>query len=166
MNIIIAEEISNATVTYVLKEMLTNSKDPQINVYINSEGGELDAAYAIYELLRLSGKRVITYALNNVCSAAVVIYLASDERLASNYSTFMIHEPSHEYGDGARFGTTKYKNNIKDLNKITEDYFKLIAKHTSLTIIRIKNATADTDWYFKTAHAKKLGLVTKIGLPS
>jgi len=168
MEIVIAEPITEETVNRVLVEMLMKKDDDEIIVYLNSHGGDVEAGYAIYELFKLSGKKIITYAVNNVFSCAIVIYLAGDERYASNYSNFMIHEPYHAYGEDAGLGSKEYRQQLKVIKKTVEEYFKVISKHTLLTPQKIKKyiqTSDDGDWGFKTPLAKKLGLVTKIGLP-
>lgn len=168
MDILITETITNATVNRVLKEILDHKRDPEITVYVNSQGGEVEAGYAIYEILKLSQKRIITYAVNEVFSCAIIIFLAGDDRCASNYSNFMIHEPYHAHEEESSIDSKSYKKYLKELRKTTDDYFKLITKHTTLTPQRIKKyiqQSEEGEWYFKTALAKKLGLVTRIGVP-
>lgn len=169
MDILITEAITNATVTHVLKEILAKKDDKKvITLYINSPGGDVDAGYAIYDILRLSGRKIITYAVSEVFSCAIILYLAGDERYASNYSNFMVHEPYDEYDKDASITTKEYTKSLKELQVTTDDYFKLISKHTTLTPTKIKNyvkRAEDGEWYFKTAMAKKLGFVTKIGIP-
>jgi len=168
MDILITETINNATVNRVLKEILDKKQDQEIAVYINSHGGEVECGYAIYELLKLSGRKIITYAVNEVFSCAIVIFLAGDERYATNYTNFMVHEPYHEYEEDSSMNSKEYKKYLKEIIKTTDDYFKLISKHTTLTPQRIKKYVQQAEggeWYFKSSLAKKLGFVTKIGLP-
>lgn len=168
MEILIAEPISDETVNRIVAEMLIKKEDPEIIVYLNSHGGDVEAGYAIYELFKLSGKNIVTYAVNSVFSCAIVIYLAGDERYASNYSNFMIHEPYHAYSEEAGLGSKEYRQQLKSIKKTTDEYFKLISKHTSLTPEKIRKylqTTEEGDWYFKSPLAKTLGIVNKIGLP-
>jgi ATP-dependent Clp protease protease subunit len=173
MDIFILEPISNTTVNHVLQEIIKQkeSKDEDLRVYLNSPGGDVQAGYAIYELLKLSGRKVITYAINEVFSCAVAIYLAGEERYATNYSQFMIHEPYHEFeqddNSGLSMTTSSYKKNLKELEEVTNEYFKVISKHTALTPQKIKNAISKTksgDWYITAVQAKKFSIVTKIGV--
>jgi len=171
MYICINEEITNATVNRILEILLTKDKEDKIIVvFVNSQGGDVDSSYAIYELLRLSGCKIITYTINECFSSAVIVFLAGEERYATDYSTFMIHEPFHEYeSKGATTMTANsYKINLKELQENTDEYFKLISKHSILTPQKIKTYIAKSeegDWYIKSSQAKKLGLVTKIGVP-
>jgi len=176
MDILIAEPITNATVNRVLQEILDrkNSEvglvDDNIVVYINSPGGDVEASYALYELLKLTGRKIYTYAINEVFSCAVVIYLAGAERYATNYSHFMIHEPYHELSDesGVNMTTSAYKRNLEELEDATNEYFKLIAQNTDLTNQKIRNyinKTKSGEWHFRGEMAKKVGIVTKIDVP-
>ena len=173
MEIFITEVITNETVNRVLQEIIVKKQEDQssdVVVYINSPGGDVEAGYAIYEILKSSCRKVITYAVNEVFSCAVVIYLAGDERYATNYSHFMIHEPYHEYAenDGNMMTTSSYERNLKELQTATNEYFNLICKNTLLTAAKIKNSILKTksgDWYFRSSEAKKYGIVTKVGVP-
>lgn len=173
MRLAIMEPITNETVNKVVHEVLlskANRRDPTIYVYLNSPGGDVDAGYAIYETLRLSGKNIITYAANNVFSCAVIIYLAGELRFANEYSNFMIHEPYHEIcGEGSsKLNLDEYKKSIDDLTTCIDGYIKLITKRTGLSAAKIKKYIKDApdgDWYFKTDLAIKLGIVHHIGMP-
>lgn len=171
MDIFINEDISNKTVNRILQEILSNKEKETITVYINSQGGDADCGYVIYELFKLSGCKIVTYAVNEVYSTAIIIYLAGSERYATECSTFMVHEPTHEYEDSkavCSMTTKEYVKNLKELQRSTDEYFNLISKHTLLTSQKIKNYISRTergDWYFTSKLAKKYGLVTEIGIP-
>lgn len=174
MNIFITEDISNTTANRVLQEILKvreaeiEKEKSIINVHINSHGGDLEAGYAIYDILRLSGYTINTFAISEVFSSAIIIYLAGDSRYATNYSSFMIHEPRHEYDkdDKDSMSANTYRRNLKELQIATNEYYKLISKHTTLTPQQLKNFCSNgRDCYFKTQEAKKWGLVTNVGIP-
>jgi len=167
----IMEPISNETVNRVLEEVLigrSNRRDPNIFVYINSPGGDVAAGYAIYETLRLSGKRVITYAVNHVYSCAVLIYMAGDVRCANEHSSFMIHEPYHELGDD-KMNVKAYQKNMEELTECIDGFFDVLCRGTPhLTPAKVKKylqKAPEGDWYFKSDVAKRLGIVHEIGMP-
>ena len=173
MDIFIDDTICNKVVNKVIKDVVAckKSEDPEICVYINSIGGETDCGFAIYELLKLSGKLIKTYAVNEVMSAAVIIYLAGVERYASSYSQFMIHETHHEntiVGADEILTVDMYEKNIKELKEATTKYYRFVSMNTLLTMKKlqdfIKNAP-DGYWYFDSKVALKFGIAHKIGLP-
>lgn len=172
MEIFVTDIISNVLVNRVVQEIITKkdqekNKDKTIVVYINSPGGELECGYALYEILKLTGYKIVTYAITECFSSAVTVYLAGDERYAMAYSTFMVHEPYHEYDNEINLTTKSYRKYLKELQGVTNEYFKLISKHTILTPQKIKQIITKEkgDWYFTSDVAKKLGFVTKISPP-
>jgi ATP-dependent protease ClpP protease subunit len=173
MNLFILGFINNDTVNYVVNEIVhCDEADDTIVAYINSEGGEGNCDYAIYEALRLSGKRIITHVTNEASSSAVTVYLAGDVRYATNYSKFMIHEPYFTAGGDAPAGVKQtrrsYGNHIRELEKYMHEYYALIAKRTCLTIGKLKKLVKEApteDWFFDTKEARRMGFVHKIGFP-
>lgn len=178
MNIFITEDISQQVVNRVLNDILINQRSRKLSdekedkkeivVYLNSKGGDIEAGYSLYEILKLSGYKIITFAISEVYSSAVMVYLAGDERFATNYSCFMIHEPYHDYSNDDKdpMSISDYRKNLKELQLSRNEYFKLICKHTSFTQQRLKNfCNNGRSWYLRTPEAKKWGLVTKVGTP-
>ena len=170
MNIFILEYITNATCNRVVKEIIKNRPEPEepIVVYINSTGGEEEADYAIYEALRMSGRKIITHAVNEVCSSAITVYLAGDERYATNYSRFMIHRPFEAVQSESEYIADTYRHHAKGLDAMADSYFRLICKRSELTQERLKNfikSSYENNWFFDTKTAKKWGVVHEIGFP-
>ena len=63
----------------------------EINVYINSYGGEVAEGLAIYNALKRHAAKVKTYCDGFACSVASVIFMAGDERIMNEASLLMIH---------------------------------------------------------------------------
>ena len=63
----------------------------QVNVFINSYGGEVSEGLAIYNALRRHPAQVTTYCDGFACSAASVIFMAGDRRVMNHSSLLMIH---------------------------------------------------------------------------
>lgn len=64
----------------------------EIDVHIDSYGGEVSEGWAIYNALRNCKAKVTTYADGFVASAAVYPFLAGDVRIANSVSAFYLHE--------------------------------------------------------------------------
>ena len=62
-----------------------------INVYINSYGGEVAEALAIYSALKRHSASVHTYCDGFACSAATIIFCAGDVRTMGSIAVMMIH---------------------------------------------------------------------------
>lgn len=83
----------------------------QINVHINSYGGEVAEGLAIYNALRRHGAKIRTTCDGFACSIASVIFMAGDERVMSDASLLMIHNA----------WTSAYGVNAADLRKLADD---------------------------------------------
>lgn len=99
-----------ATLIYIIEEINKNSvsryiesateahseldEDGEIKLFMSSPGGDVGAAFALYYHLRSLGRKITTYNIGDVSSAAVIAYLAGDERLAATYSHFLLHSAS------------------------------------------------------------------------
>jgi ATP-dependent protease ClpP protease subunit len=77
---------------YGLVREVEGLKDKKIRARINSPGGDLVDAVAIYRAFREHGN-VTTVIESMAASSATLLVLGGKERLAYNSSTFMVHEP-------------------------------------------------------------------------
>lgn len=92
------------------KSQLDNLGDvEEIDVKINSDGGDPVTACAIYNLLREHPAKINTYVLGMAASAASVIFMAGDKRYMAKTSFLMIHNPSSFVG-----GTAEELRNVAD----------------------------------------------------
>jgi ATP-dependent protease ClpP protease subunit len=57
----------------------------QIELFINSGGGDVGSALSCYNLLRASGLYIVSFNIGECSSAANVIFLAGDERYAAKH---------------------------------------------------------------------------------
>ena len=64
----------------------------KVKVKINSLGGDVDEALAIYELLLSMGDRVTTECYGRCASAATIIAMGGHTRLMSRYALFLVHK--------------------------------------------------------------------------
>ena len=75
-----------------LSEQIKKMNDiNEINVYINSYGGELSEGLAIYNALKQHKATVNTYVMGFACSSASLIFMSGDNRYISKSSMLMIH---------------------------------------------------------------------------
>ena len=102
----------SATDASKLSQMLEELGDVgQINVHINSYGGEVSEGLAIYSALRRHSAKVRTTCDGFACSIASVIFMAGDERVMSDASLLMIHNA----------WTSTYGANAAELRKLADD---------------------------------------------
>lgn len=63
----------------------------EINVHVDSYGGEVSEGFAIYNALRAKNAQITTHADGFVASAAIYPFLAGTQRIANNVSAFYFH---------------------------------------------------------------------------
>jgi ATP-dependent Clp protease, protease subunit len=93
MKILYLDTIDSNAVRQVL-----DSRPPQ-TLWINSEGGSITDALALYDLI--VGRDVTVVATGQCASAAVLVLLAGSRRLATPHCRLMLHPISMQGVDGA-----------------------------------------------------------------
>jgi len=160
--------ITSATVKRLVRYLHSEATNTALYVYISSPGGCTRSALAIYEILRTFSDKtqapVITQALDECYSAALIIYLAGDKRCTTEHATFMIHEVQVEEGRDKR--AKGYKETATELEKETTIIFNLIKKRTKLqlgTIRRKIKKAVNGDWLFESKEALKWSIANEKG---
>lgn len=74
-----------------ISEQIAELDAEEINVYINSYGGEVAEGFAIYNALKRHSAKIRTICDGFACSIASVIFMAGDERVMNKQSLLMIH---------------------------------------------------------------------------
>jgi ATP-dependent protease ClpP protease subunit len=127
-----------------------NAEADEIEIEISSNGGNTTHGFEIYDLLKLSGKKITTtaYKCNSI---ATVIFLAGEDRRISKNAQFVIHNPFVDpWGLGYDGLTADDLQKIADEVKSVEDkIFNLYIEALALDETKqaeIKNLmSADTD---------------------
>ena len=133
---------------------------PPIRVMMNSPGGYIYEALAIYDMI--DGRDdMMCFCSGKVMSAATFILLAfpPDKRIATKNTTFMIHQPS-----SFSFGKLKdMEDNVKEVRRLHKIITHIYLKKSKLTKdILDKNFREKDDWFFTAKDALKYGLISKI----
>jgi ATP-dependent Clp protease protease subunit len=145
----------------VIKQLLlleAESDDP-VKVFIDSPGGDADAGYAIFDMLRFVKPDVITVGMGTVASAASLVLLAAKKknRLSLPNAHFLIHQPL----SGMRGVATEIEIHAKELEKLRKKINILIAEETGRKVEQVSDDT-DRDYWLSAEEAQEYGLVDKI----
>src|SRR5687768_1353101 len=98
----INKELAKEIITELRYLMHHGDKNRPILLYINSEGGEIDAACAIadeIQLLKSTGRSIYTIGMGEVASAAIFILVAGTRRFGYEHTVYMIHPCSYNGKD-------------------------------------------------------------------
>ncbi len=159
--IILSGEINKELAEKIARQLLileADSSDP-IRVFIDSPGGDADAGFAIFDMIRFINAPVYTIGMGLVASAASIVLLAApaERRLALPNSRYLIHQPL----SGIRGVATEIEIHAKELEKMRAKINELIAGETGKNVDAVK-ADTERDFWLDSAEAKEYGLVSKI----
>ncbi len=100
-----------------------------ITIMINSEGGTVSAMFAIYDAMRACINEITTIGIGEVCSAAGLLLVAGDKRLASRNCLFMAHQMIGGYSPDENIDTIEAQ---VAANKMCWDRWAVaMAEHTN-----------------------------------
>ena len=135
------------------------SADP-ISILIDSPGGDVDAGFAIFDMIRFVRSPVRILGMGLVASAAALVLLAvpKESRFALPNSHYLIHQPL----SGIRGVATEIEIHARELEKTRERINRIIAEETGQTLERVQKDT-DRDYWMNAEDAVTYGLVSRIG---
>ena len=136
--IFLGHEIDDVIANLVIAQMLhLESEDPEkdISLYINSPGGSVTAALAIYDTMQFIRCDVATICIGQCASAAAVLLAAgaAGKRSALPNSRILIHQP---WG-GTQGQVTDIEIQAKEMLRMRATLDDILAKHTGQTCERI-----------------------------
>lgn len=129
----------------------------QINVYINSYGGDVSEGVAIYNALKRHNAKVVTYCDGMACSIASVIFMAGDERIMCNPSFLMIHD-AWTYAAG---NAEDFRKAADDLDVITTASISAYMAHCKISEQELREKMHAETWLTHT-QALEMGFATSI----
>ena len=151
------EELGEVSAVNLSKQLEALGDVNEINVFINSYGGEVAEGLAIYNALKRHKAKVTTYCDGFACSIASVIFMAGDERIMSEASLLMIHN-AWIWASG---NAEELRKQADDLEKITQASVEAYKAHSSLTEKEIKNLMDHETWILP-EEALSYGFATSI----
>ena len=142
---------------YKIAQQLSQTNAEEIDVYISSYGGSVNAGLAIYNELRRHKAKIKTVCDSFACSIASVIFMAGDERVMNETSLLMIHN-AWTYAMG---NSEQLRKQAEDLEKITQASVEAYKAHSSLSEKEIK-ALMDAETWILPEEALEYGFATSI----
>jgi ATP-dependent Clp protease protease subunit len=154
----ITDDVANTVIAQLL---FLASQDPKkdINLYINSPGGSVTAALAIYDTMNHIKPDIATICVGLAASGGAVLLAAGEKnkRFALPNSEIMIHQVI-----GAAEGqATEIEIEARHILRVKEKINKILAKHTGQSLGQIEKDT-DRNFFMDVEEAKKYGIVDEI----
>ena len=116
---------ASATSSFTLANKIKDSTAKNINVHINSYGGEVAEGLAIYNSLKNSKATVTTVCDGCACSAASVVFMAGDKRVMSDASWLMIHN-AWTYTQGNAEELRKAADDVEKISEVAANAYKSV----------------------------------------
>lgn len=160
--IFISGPIDDALANLVIAQLLfleSENKKEEIKLYINSPGGEVTSALAIYDTIQHVQPDVATICVGLAASAAALLLAsgAKGKRSILPNGEVLIHQVM----GGAQGQATDVDIHAKHILKMKERLNEIMAKHTKQSLKKVQ-ADTERDYFMSAEEAKKYGLVDKV----
>jgi len=160
--IFLGEMIDDHVANLVIAQLLfLEAEDPkkEIKLYINSPGGSVTAALAIYDTMQYVKPDVITVCIGQAASAAAVLLSAgaAGKRMSLPNARVMIHQVM----GGVEGQVRDVEIQTKEMLRIKNQINNILVKHTGQTVKKIETDT-DRDFFMTPEEAKNYGLIDKV----
>ncbi|WP_312742186.1 ATP-dependent Clp protease proteolytic subunit [Cedecea neteri] len=160
-SIIISGEITQAITKEVVAQLLLlqSINDKAIKLYLNSQGGHVEAADTIHDVIKFIKPEVHIIGTGWVASAGITIFLAADKkhRYSLPNTRFMIHQPL----GGVRGQATDIEIEAREIIRMHDRVNKMIAEATGQPLEKVKQDT-DRNYWMSPKEAIDYGIVGKV----
>ena len=160
-SIIISGEINQALAEKVMMQLLIlqQESDEPIKIYLNSQGGHVEAGDTIHDMIKFVKPRVIVIGTGWVASAGITIYLGAEkeDRYSLPNTRYMIHQPL----GGFRGQATDISIEAKEILRVRKRINTIISTATGQPLEKVEKDT-DRNYWLSAEEAKEYGIVNKI----
>ncbi|MBA2291559.1 MAG: ATP-dependent Clp protease proteolytic subunit [Gemmatimonadales bacterium] len=159
--ILISGEVNQILAERVMAQLLAlaaESEEP-ITVYLNSQGGHVEAGDTIHDMIRFVKPEVRIVGTGWVASAGALIFVAvpKTHRFCLPNTRFLLHQPAGGMGGTA----SDIAIEAREIVKMRERLNRIMARETGQTVERIEDDTTRNFW-LEAADAVEYGLVGRI----
>ncbi len=151
----------NVANLFIAQLLFLESEDPDkdIHVYINSPGGVVTAALAMYDTMQHVKPDVSTTCMGQAASAGALLLTAGakGKRYALPYARIMIHQPL----GGSQGQATDIEIQTREILRTREILNGIMVHHTGQPLEKIKNDT-ERDYFMSAEQAKEYGIIDAV----
>jgi len=154
----IQDQMANLVVAQLLF-LESESAEKDINLYINSPGGAVDAGLAIYDTMQFVKPDVSTVCIGQAASMGAVVLAggATGKRFALPHARIMIHQPM----GGVKGQAADIDIQAKEILRLREKLNRIMVKHTGKSTKIIERDT-DRDKFMDSGDAVKYGIIDSV----
>ena len=160
-SVMLTGEITKEGADQVVRSLLvldSESNEP-ITIYINSPGGDVDAGFAIYDMVRFIDSPVTMVGIGLVASAASLVLLAvpKERRVGLENSTYLIHQPL----SGMKGVASDILIHAENIERLRAKLDQLIADACGKSVEEVSKDTERDHWLYS-QEAVDYGLIDRI----
>jgi len=160
--IFLGQDVNEHTANLVVAQMLfLENQDPNKDIifYINSPGGSVYDAFAIYDTMQFVKPDIQTVGIGVQASAAAFLLSSGTKgkRLILPHATVMIHQPS----SGTRGKVSDMEIDLREGLRLKKLLNEIMARNTGQTIKKITD-DMEKDYWMSAEEAKKYGLADQV----
>jgi ATP-dependent Clp protease protease subunit len=141
--------------------LFLESEDPDkdINLYINSPGGDITGLLAVYDTMKYIKPSVSTFCFGQAASAAAVLLGAGakGKRFALPHARVLLHQPWGGVGGQA----SDIEIQAREILRMKDMLNDMLAQDTGQSVERITKDT-DRDFIISAAEAVEYGLIDEV----
>ncbi len=154
----INDDVSNVIIAQLLF-LEADNPERDIYLYVNSPGGIISSAFAIYDTMQHIQAPVNTICMGMAASAGSFLLAAGREgkRAALPHARIMMHQPS----GGAQGTAADIEIQAKEILYLRNKLNELYAKHTGKSVDEIEH-DIDRDRFMSAEEAREYGIVDKV----
>jgi ATP-dependent Clp protease protease subunit len=154
--------IDDTVANLIMAQLLhleSEDADKDINLYINSPGGEITGLFAIYDTMQFIKPEIATYCMGQAASAAAVLLAAGTKgkRHALPHARILLHQPY----SGAGGQASDIEIQAKEITRMRELLERVLAHHTGQSVEKVRKDT-DRDFIMNADEAKDYGIVDEV----
>jgi ATP-dependent Clp protease, protease subunit len=138
----------------------SENPDKDINIYINSPGGDITGLFAIYDTMQFIRNDIATICYGQAASAAAVLLAAGTKgkRLALPHARVLLHQP---YGAMGYAQVTDLEIAAKEILRMRDLMEEMLAHHTGQPLERVHTDT-DRDFVLEAEGALEYGIIDEV----
>ncbi len=137
----------------------STDKSQEINLYINSPGGQVYAGLGIYDTMQLVSPPISTICTGMAASMSAVLLCAGEKgkRSALRHSRVMIHQPL----GGVQGQASDIEITAKEIQKLKKELYDIISIHSNTSFNQVAK-DSDRDYWMTSAEAKEYGMIDEV----
>jgi ATP-dependent Clp protease protease subunit len=154
----INDDIANTVIAQLLF-LEADDPDKDIYIYINSPGGSVTSALAMYDTMQYVKPDVSTICMGLGASAAALLLAggAEGKRYALPYARVMIHQPK----GGAQGQASDIEIQAQEIIELREILNNILADHTGQPVEKIAE-DVDRDFFMSAEAAQEYGIIDEV----